>query len=363
MSRSIPVVGILATLWLISGLLSAQAADRVAALTDLTSYTAEYGQQELAGLQVMAEDLAGTRLAPTVVVQDTKGLAKEGLGGLKQILSRGAKPVLLFSSLSSVSVAVLPAADRAGLLTLCNATSDSPLKISRNSIRNFPSPQQEFSLLFDGAIRPLGLRRVGLVFINDEYGKAMETLFSRRAPELGATDILTEAYGFDVSDFRPVVAKVNARQLDGVIVVGYGSQAGSLVKQLRDGGFAGRIFVPSLIVNADSVVKAAGTALNGVVFNGFDYQDDKVAANVLARFRDKYAGRQSDIGILAYVGGKIILDHAVSGQSPAQVIATLEAKQPFKTVLGEVRFVDRSFLYSLKLYEVGPDGVHPFTIQ
>lgn len=334
---------------------------RIAALTDLTSYTAEYGQQELTGLQLLAEDMAVAEPARKVAidVQDTKGSPKDALNGLSQLLSKPDKPLFLFSALSSVSTAVLPTADRAGLLTLCNATSDAPLKLSPNAIRNFPSPEAEFASLYDGVVVPLGLTRLGILVVNDEYGQSMAALFRARA---GTSGVLNEAYGFDVSDFRPLVTRTRSAGLDGVIVVGYGSQAGSLIRQLREGGFSGRILVPSLIVNTDSVVKAAGPSLQGVVFNGYAYDTANPATGkLLERFRSKYAGRQSDIGLLAYVGAKLLVENSRPGGSGAETLAALKAAQPFDTILGRVAFDGRSFVYPLKLYEVGPSGVVPFS--
>jgi branched-chain amino acid transport system substrate-binding protein len=217
----------------------------------------------------------------------------------------------------------------------------------------------EFATLYDGVIEPLGLQRSGMLFINDEYGRSMGDIFRRRA---GPAAALNEAYGFDVSDFRPLVARVRLTGLDALIVVGYGSQAGSLIRQLREGGFEGRILVPSLIVNTDSVTQAAGGSLRGVIFNGYTYDmASPITQSLLERFRARYKGRQSDIGVLAYVGAKIVLQHRVSEATPAQTIAALQAAQPFDTILGKVGFSGRSFTYPLKLYEVGPNGIVPFS--
>ena len=335
--------------------------ERIAVLTDLTSYTAEYGQQEYAGLQLLAEDMAASTPSHKVDidVQDTKGRPQDALNGLSQILSKPRKPVMLFAALSSVSTAVLPTADKAALLTLCNATSDSPLKLSQNAVRNFPSPEAEFASLYEGAVAPLALSRLGMLVINDEYGQSMSALFRARA---GVAGVLNEAYGFDATDFRPVLTRVRAANLDGLIVVGYGSQAGSLIRQLREGGFMGRILVPSLIVNTDSVVEAGGDNLQGVIFNGFTYlHDDPRTRSLLQRFQSKYKGRQSDIGVLAYVGAKIVMEHTRPGATPAETIAALQAAQPFDTILGKVGMKGRSFLYDLELYEVSTAGVIPFS--
>ena len=339
---------------------AARSPEKLAVLTDLSAYTAEYGQQELAGLQLLQEDAAAARRPARRIsldVQDTKGNPRDALNGISQILSRPQRPLFVFSALSSVSTAILPTADRANLLTLSNATTDSILRVSPNAIRNFPSPEAEFSSLFEGAARPLQLRSLGLIYIDDEYGRAMAALFRARA---GAAAALTEGYGFELTDFRPIVAKAIASRADGIIIVGYASQAGSLIRQLRTGGYEGRILVPSLIVNTDSVASAAGANLEGVIFNGFDYQPTPEARRLLQRFGSRYRGRQSDIGILAYVGAGIVLDHARQGRSPSEVIAQLDRSQPFDTILGSVAFRDRSFVYPLRLYEVRNRNVSPF---
>jgi branched-chain amino acid transport system substrate-binding protein len=346
------------------GRLTANYIGTMAVLTDLTSYTAEYGQQELAGLQVLADELrsAGGGRALQLDTQDTKSDPKEAINGLNQILSKGNKPPLLFSAMSSVSTAVLPLADRNGMLTLCDATTGALLQVSRNSIRNFPSPSQEFASLYEGAVLPLKVKKLAILYVNDEYGQAMVSLFRQRTTGgSGPSATVAEGYGYEASDFRPSIASTIAAGSDGVIAVGYGSQAGSLIRQLRENGFKGWIFVPSLIVNTDSVSTSAGTALTGVIFNGFDYQNDDPATGAfLARFAQKYKGRQSDIGVLAYVGAKIIIEHMTQGATPAETIEALQAAQPFKTVLGEVGFRDRSFIYPLKLYEASASGIVPF---
>lgn len=327
----------------------------IGVLTDLTSYTAEYGKQEFAGLQVLADENGpGVRL----VVQDTKGSPKDAVSGLATILQAQDKPSFLFTALSSVSMAVLPVAEQKDVLVLCNATSREVVDSAKNSIRNFPDPQQEVDFLLDGVVKPRGLRSVALIYVNDEYGKSVDAALRAAVGRVGSAISLSEGYGFDVSDFRSIIDKLKSSGSDSVICVGYGSQVGGLIRQLKESAYKGQVMVTALIVNTDSVTGSAGDALDGVVFNGFDYQSGtQELESFLKAFGSKYGGRQSDIGALAYVGSKLVLHSCESGATPAQTLQRLRQSSPFSTILGEVTFDGRSFIYPLKLYTIRAGSV------
>ena len=327
----------------------------VAALTDLTSYTSEYGLQERAGLEALA-GMSGQGDLPKLdfTVQDTKGTPKDGVAALNQVLQSGGKPDALFVALSSVSMATLPVADRNNLVVLCNATSPQVIQASKNSIRNFPDPEREIDLLIRGAAKPLGLKSVAMIYINDEYGQSMAKYLSTSgAAATGVKVPMAEPYGFDTTDFRPTVGKLVAARADAVICPGYGSQVGSLIRQLREGGFKGRILIPALIVNTESVMKAAGPGIEGVIYNGFDYQQDSSELKTfMQKFRGEYGGKQSDIGVLAYVGMRILATHIGKQGDPASTLGSLSAASPFSTILGSVELKNRSLVYPLKLYVI-----------
>lgn len=338
----------------------------VGVLTDLTSYTAEYGQQERAGLQVLADQMNSKIGASPLklAVQDTKGSPKDAINGLNQILQTTPKLRLLFSALSSVSMAVLPITEPKGILVLCNATSKGVIDSAKNSIRNFPDPKQEIDMLFAGAIVPIGIRSIGIIYINDEYGQSMDKWVRERTTAEGIKLSYSEAYGFDTSDFRSLIVKLNQSGAESVLCVGYGSQDGNLIRQLKENGFTGQILAPALTINTDSVSGAAGDALNGVIFNGFDYQSaEPELADFVQSFERNYKGKQSDIGVLAYVGTKIILDNVAPDASPGEVMSDLQKKSPFSTILGQVAFDGRSFIYPLKLYSVKDGKVILFTAK
>ncbi len=332
---------------------------RIAVLTDLTSYTAEYGQQERAALEVLAARVNATGgvqgRSVRLEVEDTKGTPKEAVNALNKILASPPEPSLLFSALSSVSMAVLPIADQQGIPTLCNATSGRVVTSSTLGIRNFPDPGLEIETTIERAARPLGLERLGLLYINDEYGNSIATALPEYlAAEEGMDLVLAESYDFSTTSFRPLAAKLVDAGADSVYCVGYGSQVASLFQQLRDTGFAGRLLVPSLIVNTDGVFGQSASLLEGVIFNGFDYQQEsEELRSFLGDFEARYSGRQSDIGVLAYVGMKLVLDNSHSPDgSASDLFSALQEGSPFQTIVGAVTFEARSFVYPMEVYVV-----------
>lgn len=338
----------------------------IAVLTDLSSYTSEYGQQELAGLESLIDVLKADTSTKTkstfqLVVQDTKGSPKDAVSAIKQILAKEKAPIY-FSALSSVSMAILPVIEQEQSLTLCNATTADVVKNTKFSIRNFPDPSQEVDTLYKGAIYPLNIKSVGILYINDEYGKSMAELVKNRGNQGQIPESLySEAYGFETSDFRSLISKLIASKAEAIICVGYGSQIGSAIRQIRENGYNGKILVPSLIVNTESVMKAAGSAIENTIFNGFEYQEGSPELTAFRKsFMSRYKGAQSDIGVLAYVGMKIVVDNYTPSASASETLKRIESTQTFNTILGRVTFVDRSFVYPLNVYVVKGGRVNAY---
>jgi ABC-type branched-subunit amino acid transport system substrate-binding protein len=335
---------------------------RVGVLTDLTNFLSEYGQQELAGLQALQSqwNAAG---GPTVVqldVHDHKASPAEALSGLRRLLDTpGKRPNVIFSAMSSVSVAVLPVLKDEGILAVCNATSSAIVDQGAGfAVRNFPSEAQETQALFEHVVKPRQLANIGLIYINDEYGQKMKEAWTTVATADGTVRLTgVEAFEYSTTDFRAVAERVLAAKPDGICCVGYGSQMSALLRTINEIGFAGPKMVPSLIINTESVFSGGAAALEGVYFNGFTYDTSNPQyAGFVAEFQKRYPGRQSDIGALAYAGMRIVLETASelpSGQaSPAAILDKIRNKREFASILGTIRYENGSFVYPLALFQV-----------
>ena len=82
----------------------------------------------------------------------------------------------------------------------------------------------------------MGLKRVALITLNNDFGKSLATGFKERAAEFGIEITGESEYSIKDREFGPIVSKVKADGPDAIYASGYFFTAGPLVRQIRAAG-------------------------------------------------------------------------------------------------------------------------------
>ena len=110
----------------------------------------------------------------------------------------------------------------------------------------------------------MGLKRVALITLNNDFGKSLAAGFKEKAGEFGIE--ITGEYEYSIRDreFGPIVSKVRADGPDAIYASGYFFTAGPLVRQLRAAGIAAPV-IGQEGYDSQKFIEIAGPDAEGVI--------------------------------------------------------------------------------------------------
>ena len=110
----------------------------------------------------------------------------------------------------------------------------------------------------------MGLKRVALITLNNDFGKSLATGFKEKAADFGIE--ITGEYEYSIKDreFGPIVSKVKADGPDAIYASGYFFTAGPLVRQIRAAGIAAPV-IGQEGYDSQKFIEIAGPDAEGVI--------------------------------------------------------------------------------------------------
>ncbi len=131
-------------------------------------------------------------------------------------------------------------------------------------MHNFPDDRQQGYALADYIFNQRHLKRVGILQVNNRYGRAGKDVFFETARRIGHQPIVEVWFAPDTTDFSAQLETLKSSGIDGLVIWGNASQAGSILKQMRAMGMQQPVFASSRACYPETV-KIAGPAAEGLV--------------------------------------------------------------------------------------------------
>ncbi len=182
---------------------------------------------------------------------------------------------------------------------------------------------------------------IAIVHDKTAYGKGLADATKAAMNAKGKKEALYEAYTAGEKDYTALVSKLKANNVDVLYVGGYHTEAGLMVRQMRDQG------MDTKLISGDALVTQEYWSITGDAGEGtlMTFSADprlyEVAAPVVAKFKEKGIDPE---GYVLYTYGAIQAwaqaVEAAGSIDPSAVMKALNAGE-FKTVLGDLSFDDK----------------------
>ncbi|NNM44829.1 branched-chain amino acid ABC transporter substrate-binding protein [Knoellia sp. DB2414S] len=179
------------------------------------------------------------------------------------------------------------------------------------------------------------------VFVSDdtsEYGKGLSDIVKKDLGSLVAGTDQTAADGKQ-DDFSATVTKAKASGATVFFYGGYYSNAGKLVKQLKDGGFTGT-FVAADGVKDDGFIKGAGAASEGSILTCPCLPPDK-APEFAEAYKKAYNTDPATYSAEAYDAANVFLDAIAAGKTDWKDVTEFIKTYDKQGVTKKIKFDDK----------------------
>ncbi len=261
---------------------------------DASNYDSQYGIPMLHGAQ-MAIDEANARggyHGKPFALRVHDDLPLWGASSMAIVDMRvREKDWAMFGSVDSSSTHIeLRAALKLEIPILDTATNDPTVTETRIPwlLHDFPDDRQQGYALADYIFNQLQLKNVGLLQVNNRYGREGDHIFFETARRMGHQPPVVQKFLPSDTDFSVQLQVLKNADLDGVVIWADARQAGLLLKQMRALGMKQPVFASSRVAYPQ-VVQIAGAAAEGLV--AISPLDPTRADPAWQSFQKRYAAR------------------------------------------------------------------------
>jgi branched-chain amino acid transport system substrate-binding protein len=237
---------------------------------------ARYGSFSLRGAQLAAKEINGAGGVGgrkiNVLSADSQGTPVEGVSATRRLIEQDQVDFLIGDVSSSVTLAMQPVVEDAGVLLL-NAASSNP-KITYKAgvggfkwtFRNYTTDENRALVVLQYAAEKKGFTKYAVLSVDTDYGRSAIDFTKKYLPRFKG-EILTEDYYKEGEvDFRSVLSKIRDSGAQAIMMYGLADTTPIVARQMIEVGIAGKIpLVGNGEFNTEKTIKAAPKALEGAI--------------------------------------------------------------------------------------------------
>jgi len=212
------------------------------------------------------------------------------------------------------------------------------------------------------AIKNLKAKKVSLIFMDNDFGRALSSGFAERAEKLGAKVLTKQMYKFPgEKDFRPYLTRIKEENPDLIFAAGYYNEAASIVRQAKELGVKSKIMGEEGF-DSPKFLEIAGPAAEGVVIaTNLDRDDPRpLVQNFLKNYRKAYNEDADMVGASSY-DAFMILVNAIkkAGTDPKAIQKALLQTKDYNGLTGKIsRFVQGEVVKPVQIQVVKGGKFH-----
>ena len=280
----------------------------------LTGQYAQYGAQWKRGFDLAVEHanaqggVKGRKLA--YMFEDSQSDPRQSVAIAQKFVGNPEIVMELGDFSSAASMAASPIYQRGGLVQFGFTNSHPDFTKGGDYMwSDAPNQADDMPHLADYAIQRLGLKKLGILYINGDWGRTSQELMKAAAKERSAEIVASEGYLPNEKDFRSTLVRVRDANPDGIILISYYPDGALIVRQMRDLGMTQPVVAAGSIYSL-KFLEIAGDAANIGIFtdtNFFPEDPRPEAQDFMQGFKakygmdpDSYAARSYDAMVVAW---------------------------------------------------------------
>ncbi len=263
---------------------------KIGVITSLTGQSAKYGINALNGIKIAegeinSKDGINGKLIK-LIIEDDASKSLFSVSAFKKLSEIDGVETIIGPISSSSSMVCSPIANNLRKI-LFSPSAATPDFSSMNdfTFRNRVSAKYEIEKLAQIAFNRFKLKRIAILFVNNDYGLGNKNYFDSEFNKLGGKISIIEVFTEGSSDFRTQLTKIKKTNSDGYFIVGQGSEGGYILKQARELNIIGQFF-STITIQSSEVLEIAGRTADGVVYVLPTF--DPNLSNNAKKFQDNY---------------------------------------------------------------------------
>jgi ABC-type branched-subunit amino acid transport system substrate-binding protein len=186
----------------------------------------------------------------------------------------------------------------------------------------------------------LGLKRIGLLRVNERYGRFGVIKFRDASRRLGHPVVIEQKFEPGEKSFTRYLRVIDDSRVDGVVLWADAPAAGAILKQMRQMGMRQPVFGAARVVG-DELFAAGGPAVEGLeaVYPFDPAREDPAWLGFNRRYEAAYHAKVDSFAALAFDSMNILLDAICrGGLNRGRIRDALYSLERYRGVTGEMIF-------------------------
>src|SRR4051795_9116403 len=349
----------------------AQAQIKLGVAGPITGPNAAFGAQLKNGTEQAVEDInaaggvMGQKLA--LSVGDDVSDPKQGVSVANKFAAEGIKWVVGHFN-SGVSIPASEVYQEAGP-TQPPPASTNPKFTERsmwNTFRTCGRDDQQGEVAGSYLAKNFKGKKIAVVHDKTPYGKGLADETQKAMNKQGLKEVMYEGINTGEKDYSALVSKLKQAGVDVVYFGGLHTEAGLIIRQMRDQGLNAPLMSGDGIVSAE-FVSIAGPGAEGTLMTfSPDPRKNPNAKDVVAKFKAKNYEPEA-YTLYSYAAAQILAEAAKqAGSTDGKKVAdVMKGGKPFKTVIGDISFDKKGDItrpdYVMYVWKKGADGKIDYT--
>ena len=322
----------------------AQAEITIATAGPMTGQYASFGQQMKAGAEQAVEDInaGGGVLGEMLALEigDDACDPKQAVAVANQMVSKG----VVFMAGHFCSGSSIPASQvyaEEGIVQVSPASTNPKFTDERPGdgvFRVCGRDDQQGQVAGTFLAEQFGDKNIAVIHDKTAYGKGLADETKKYMNEAGKEETLYEAYTAGEKDYTALVSKLKQNNIDVLYVGGYHTEAGLMVRQMREQG------MDTVLVSGDALVTDEYWAITGDAGEGTlmtfspDPRKNPDAAPLVEKFRAKGIEPEGYV-LYTYAAIQVFAQAAEkAGSTDYEALVEAMNSNEFNTVLGTLSF-------------------------
>lgn len=332
----------------------------------ITGANAAFGAQLKNGAQQAVDDInaAGGILGQKVTLQagDDVSDPKQGVSVANKFAGDGVKFVVGHFN-SGVSIPSSQVYEEAGIVQITPA-STNPQFTERgmwNTFRTCGRDDQQGAVAGGYLADKFKGKKVAVVHDKTPYGKGLADETQKAMNAKGLKEVVYEGVNPGEKDYSALVSKLKQAGVDVVYFGGLHTEAGLIIRQMRDQGLNAPLMSGDGIVSAE-FVSIAGPGADGTLMTfSPDPRKNPNAKDVVAKFKAKNFEPEA-YTLYSYAAAQILAEAAkqAGGTDGKKMSDIMKSGKPFKTVIGDISYDKKGDItrpdYIMYVWKKGADG-------
>jgi branched-chain amino acid transport system substrate-binding protein len=271
----------------------------------LTGQNAQYGAQWKKGFDLALGEVnanGGVKGRPLqYVFEDSQADPRQTVAIAQKFVSDPKIVVEVGDFSSTASMAASAIYQRAGLVQFGFTNSHPNFTKGGDFIWSNSVSQADEQPRLAKYAADLGFKKLAVLYLNTDWGRASQNLFTESAKGDGMEVVASEGYQPDEKDFRSTLVRVRDAKPDAIVLISYYADGVLITRQIRSVGLSTPI-VASGSIYSPKFLELAGDAANGVFTesNFFPGDTRPEVQNFVTKFRAKYNEEPDDFNAVAY---------------------------------------------------------------